>query len=178
LEFTTENYRIRPLVEDDVDERYVEWLRNPDISRTLDTDGSQQTLESVKAFVRSKNNETSFVFGIFTNDGTLIGTHGVHLSPQHKVATIGVMIGDQDYWGKGVPLETRTRMLTWFFDELDFEKVEAGCYAINYPSIFNFKKQSWRVEGVRKSHRIVDGDHVDLILFGLLKADWHDSRKS
>lgn len=168
---------MRPLVESDVDEKYVEWLRNPAISRTLDTVGDEQTLESVRAFVRSKNNVTSFIFGIFTHEGTLIGTHGVHLSPQHKLANIGVMIGDQNYWGKGVPLETRARMLSWFFDELDYEKVEAGCYSINHPSIFNFKKQNWEVEGVRKSHRIVDGRHVDLILFGLLKAAWHDNRK-
>ena len=52
------------------------------------------------------------------------------------------------------------------------DKVFAGCYSINYPAIYNFQKQNWVVEGILKSHRIVDGKTVDFIQWAIFKDVW------
>jgi [ribosomal protein S5]-alanine N-acetyltransferase len=176
MKLETENYSLRPLLVEDASECYLSWLKDKEISRTLDADGDALTLESLAQYIESHDNKTSFLLGIFTKDGKHIGTHSFRHYPRHKLATVGVMIGDRDFWGKAVPLETRSRVLDWAFDVLDCNKVEAGCYSINLPSIYNFKRQHWRMEGVRKSHRVVDGKPVDMILFGMLREEWNVQR--
>lgn len=88
------------------------------------------------------------------------------------------MIGDYNYWGKGVPLEVREKIIDWAFDKLECNKIEAGCYSINIPAIYNFKRQYWEMEGIQKNHRIVEDKNVDLILFGMRREVWYANRNT
>ena len=176
MQLQADPYRLRPLLVEDASDRYVGWLHDPTISRTLDVDGPAQTLGTVRDYIASHDNVTGFLFGIFADRDLLIGTHSFRHHPRHKMATVGVMIGDRNYWGREVPLITRRRILDFAFDELGCNKVEAGCYSINLPAIYNFKRQHWTLEGTRKAHRIVEGLSVDMLLFGMLKEDWHARR--
>lgn len=176
IELETENYILRSMSESDVTEIYLSWMRDYEVTRTLDVDGNKQTIETLKEYVRSHNKSGNYVFGIYTKKGKQIGTHSFVWSKINKVAQIGVMIGDKNYWGKGVPLETRSRMLNYAF-ELGCKKVEASCDSINIPAIYNFVKQGWTKEGIRRAHRIVDSQPVDLILFGMLEHEWNGKRK-
>jgi ribosomal-protein-alanine N-acetyltransferase len=172
MQLETHDFTLRPLEVDDATERYLSWLRDDEVSRTLDTDGSKQTLDTLRDYILSHNNTTRFLFGIFTKDGLHIGTHSFRAVPEHKRASIGVMIGDKSYWGQGVPLQTRACLIDWAFDNQGLEKLEAGCVSINIPAVYNFKRQRWAHEGTRKAHGIIEGRPVDLLLFGLLKVNW------
>ncbi len=169
----TKNYTLRTLNTSDTTELYLSWLKDISISKTLDVDGASQTLTTVRDYIDSHDNKPSYLFGIFTKDGRHIGTHSFRYHPNHKLATVGVMIGDKSFWGKGVVLETRARILDWAFKDLQCNKVEAGCYSTNFPAIYNFKHQQWKMEGIRRSHRVVDGIPIDMILFGMMEEDWH-----
>lgn len=173
----TANYLLRPLGPEHATERYLGWLRDPDISRTLETDGATQTLESIAAYIASHDGRVRFLFGIFTRDGILIGTHSFRWHPKDKRATVGVMIGDKAHWGRAVPLETRARLLDWAFDELGCNKVEAGCYSINMPAIYNFKRQRWKLEGVQRAHTIIDNRPADLLFYAMFREDWQIERR-
>lgn len=171
----TDKYILRTLDNSDATHNYLSWLRDPEINRTLDIDGEEQTLQSVADYIASHDNVTDFLFGIFTKESDKhIGNLSLRYHSKHKMAYLGLMIGDKKYWGKGVPLETRSKVVDWIFNELDCNKIEAGCYSINLPSIYNFQKQHWEMEGILKSHRIVDGKSVDLILYGMNKDIWHE----
>jgi [ribosomal protein S5]-alanine N-acetyltransferase len=176
IELETDNYILRSMSESDVTETYLSWMQDYEVTRTLDVDGDNQTIETLKDYVRSHISKGDYVFGIYTKKGKHIGTHSFVWSKANKVAQIGVMIGDRTYWGKGVPLETRSRLLNYAFD-LGCKKIEASCDSINIPAIYNFVKQGWNKEGVRKAHRIVDNKPVDLILFGMLDYEWNAKRK-
>lgn len=168
----TENYRLRPLISTDATERYLAWLHDPEVNRTLDVDGNSQTIASIRSYIEKHNNKDGILFGIFTNDDLHIGTHSFRIYPKHRIASITVMIGDKLYWGKRVPLETRGKLLDWAFNDKGCNKVFAGCYSINYPAIYNFQKQNWVVEGILKSHRIVDGKTVDYIQWAIFEDVW------
>ena len=176
IELKTKNYTLQSMSEKDVTETYLSWLHDPEVSRTLDVDGDIQTIDSLKEYVRSHQSRRNYVFGVYTKEGKQIGTHSFVWSKTDKVAQIGVMIGDKNYWGKGVILETRSRLLNYAL-ELGCKKIEASCDSINIPAIYNFVKQGWAKEGVRRAHRIVDNQPVDLILFGMLAHEWNAKRK-
>lgn len=172
MQLETEDYILRPLKPQDATQRYLGWLRDLDVSRTLFADGARQTLETLRGYIESHDNKTKFLFGIFTKDGVHIGNHSFRAAPEHKRGGIGVMIGDKSYWGKGVPLQTRACLIDWAIHTQGMNKLEGGCISINVPAIYNFKRQGWAHEGTRKAHMIVDGRPADLLLFGLTKESW------
>ena len=177
MQLKTNNYLLVAMVPDTVDEKYLAWLHDSRISNTLFTDGESLTLQTLRDYVGNHDNTNEFLFGIYTNTKTLIGTHSFRLDPVQRIATIGVMIGDVDYWGKGVPLETRARLLDWAFSDLQCVKAKAGCYSDNSPAIFNFLHQNWEIERIQKKARVSRGKSVDLIYFYITRNTWHARRK-
>lgn len=165
LRMETERFVLRILTEDDASERYLSWLHDPDIARMLASDAMNETMDGLRKFIAWHDNVTRFLFGIFTKDDNFIGTHSIQFFPEEDWAAIGVMIGERDYWGAAVPLETRAKLLTWVFGELGCGTVRASCYSINRPSIFNFKRQGWQMEKVAKGAKEVRGKPADLIYF-------------
>lgn len=171
----SKTFILRPLQSpQDVSLRYLSWVRDPEINRTLQVDGSSQTLQTLSEYVDKHDRVTCFLFGIFSKDGLHIGTHSFRFFPEDERAVVGTMIGDREYWGKGVPLETRACILNWAFSEFVCEKVEAGCFSNNIPAIFNFVKEGWVREGIQRHHRLMDGTWVDAINYGLLRDEWID----
>jgi RimJ/RimL family protein N-acetyltransferase len=165
------------MLESDVTETYLAWMHDYEITRTLEVDGENQTIDTIKDYVRSRNSKGNYLFGIYTKEGKHIGTHSFIWSKKHKIVQIGVMVGDKNYWGKRVPLETRSRLLNYAFFELGCNKAQGECYTINFPAIYNFIKQGWVKEGARRAYRIIDNQSVDLILFGMLRDEWTAQKK-
>jgi RimJ/RimL family protein N-acetyltransferase len=175
MQLETKNFYLKNLNVEFANEEYLSWLKNEEINRTLEVDGKNQSLKTLSEYISFHDNINYFLFGIFLKkNNKFIGTHSFRSYPKHKLATVGVMIGNQDYWGKGIPLETRARILDWAFNKIDCNKVEASCYSINYPAIYNFKRQKWKIEGIKESCRIIDNKFVDLILFGMKKKTWYE----
>lgn len=165
LRMETERFVLRILTEDDATDHYLSWLHDPDIAKMLASDAMNESMEGLRKFIAWHNNVTRFLFGIFSKDGKFIGTHSIQFFPEEDWAAVGVMIGDRDYWGEAVPLETRARLLKWVFQELGCGTVRASCFSNNRPSIFNFKRQGWQLEKVAKEAKIVNGKPADLIYF-------------
>jgi len=173
----TNNFFLRPMsAPEDATGRYLEWIHDPEIYQTLMVDGPNQTIDSLIDYINGHDNQNSFLFGIYAHNGLHIGTHSFRYSERRRCATVGVMIGDKDYWGKGVPLETRAKILDWAFDAFDCRKVEAGCFSNNVPALFNFLKQKWVREGILRASWLIGEEEVDLILFGMFKEEWDEIR--
>ena len=165
LRMETERFVLKVLTEEYATEHYLSWLHDPRIAVMLASDATNETMDGLRKFIAWHDNVTRFLFGIFTKEEKFIGTHSIQFFPEEDWAAVGVMIGDYDYWGAAVPLETRARLLQWIFEELGPGLVRASCYSNNRPSIFNFKRQGWTVEKVSKEAKMVQGKPADLIYF-------------
>lgn len=51
--------------------------------------------------------------------------------------------------------------------------------ARNFPAVFNYRAQGWRLEGILKAHRRVHDSErrLDQYEFGLTKAEWIDLKR-
>ena len=49
----------------------------------------------------------------------------------HRFADIGIIIGDDAYWGRGFASEAIKLVISYAFDRLKLHKLTAGCYATN-----------------------------------------------
>lgn len=174
----TERFVLRALTQDDASETYLSWLKDAEINRNLVTNGDEQSIETLRRYIASHDGETSVLFGIFLRDGRHIGNHSFRHVRAENYATVGVMIGDKEYWGQGVPLETRGRILDLAFDDLACRSVRAGCYSHNLSAIYNFKRQGWKLTGKQEHIVQVDDRWSDLLRFEIQAEDWDRKRRN
>ena len=159
---------LRRLTEEDATEEYVRWMNDPDINQYLESRFYTQTIESTKAFIRSVTNDNNYQFGIFVKDTEKhignIKIGGINL--YHKFADIGFLIGEKDYWGKGIASEAVKLATDYAFNSLKLHKLYGGAYAPNIGSIKAFLKNGYLEEGRQISQYFCNGKYVDVILLG------------
>jgi [ribosomal protein S5]-alanine N-acetyltransferase len=159
----------------DVGERYYAWMNDPEITRYLESRFFPQPLEGIEAYVRARSGDRAGVFlAIVLRDGDRhIGN--IKLGPVdwiHRLADIGLVIGEKDCWGKGYATEAIRLVTDYAFRMLNLHKVTAGCYATNLGSAQAFQKVGFAIEGVRPRHFYSEGEYVDHILLGRINPAW------
>jgi len=78
-----------------------------------------------------------------------------------------------DFWGNGFMHEGLTALLTYGFDELNLNRVEADIDPRNRSSARSLERLGFSNEGHLRERWIVNGEVSDTDLYGLLRADWH-----
>lgn len=165
---------LRPLRADDVTEAYVGWLNSPDVHRYLQTRATDHTIAGVRGWVESTRKHPGVhLFGIFErSDGRHIGNVKLAKLGPHRLADVGILIGERSCWGKGYATSAIRQAADFAFNGAEFDKLSAEAYAENLGSIRAFEKAGFRVEGVRKKHFLLDGQLHDRIELGLCREDY------
>jgi len=136
--------------------------------------------ENLARTIAERVGSDSFYIGIFElKSGKHIGNYLVDRDPEERTALFHVMIGDKEYGGKKGVSETRPVLLDHFFRFGGVEKAVGTPPARNFPAVFNYKTEGWRMECVLRGHlrsRLGKG-RLDQYQFGLLKEDWLAMRK-
>jgi len=178
LSLNSERFILRTLLPDDVSQRYVDWLNDPEINRYLEVK-IPQTIEAVRSYVAGHDRRTGFLFGIFDNENRHIGNISLVIDERHDVGTIGVTIGERDYWGKNVVQEARQAVIEYAFGELELFKLSGGCKSSNVPAVYNYQRQGWKLDGIRKAHNVDRmGKRVDIVFFCKFRSDWQAERET
>lgn len=179
-EIESERIVLTSLTEEFVSETYQNWLLNPDINRSLEARFEVPTLDSLRAYVRQmRSSSDSYLFGIISKE-TGIHCGNIKLGPinhHHLTGSIGLMIGDQNSWGKGFATEAIGVVTRWAFSQLNLQKLTAGSYAANTGSIRAFEKCGFAIEGTQRSQVVLaDSTRGDVIILGMTRSDysWHD----
>jgi ribosomal-protein-alanine N-acetyltransferase len=169
----SENYLIRSLVQKDATPEYISWWNDEDVQGPLGFKPRGWTEQRAKQHISNFDNRKRFHLGIFPKGESLpIGFFAIFVEGEIR-ATTNVVIGNKEYWGKGVVKEVRTCALDFIFQQLGMKKVSGKVNSNNYPSIFNYKALNFKTEGVlRKQTRGSEGQLLDEICFGLLKEEW------
>lgn len=162
-----ERLYLRPVEMADVTDEYVNWLNNEEINQYLESRFVNHTLESVRAYVEKivRDPEVFFFAMVRKDNNRHIGN--IKLGPvdwRHKIGDIGIIIGDQDSWGKGFAAEAIAALSGFAFSELGLHKLTAGAYENNIGSIKAFQKAGFAEEGRRKSHYLYKGKYIDSVL--------------
>lgn len=109
--------------------------------------------------------------------GPCIGLHIVNVSGFGS-ASVAILIGDKDWWGKGVVAEVREVVLADCFDRLKMERIAAYANVRNLASVYNHRKLGFVHEGTLRLAAIdSDGAREDVLVFGMLRAEWLARRR-
>jgi RimJ/RimL family protein N-acetyltransferase len=169
-------YTIIPFLEDHISERYISWLNDPEVNRFLEVRHAHQTYETVLPYVRSfYSNTEKYMWGLYPNGmNKPIGTATLYKINHHLGwGEIGLVIGEKDYWGKGVSSETIELMLQFAFETLGLRRITGGSYASNRGMNFTFKMLGFTREGtLRQAYLERSGNYVDAYRWAILVDEW------
>ena len=169
------NLTLRQLEFSDCTNQYVNWLNNPEINKYLESRWQHQTIQTIKDFLRSiQNNTTSYIFAICF-DEKHIGNIKINISSaRYKIADVGYFIGDKSYWGRGIATEA-VRLVTDFgFKELGLYKIFAGVIEGNIGSQKVLEKLGYKQEATFRKHCFLndESDRRDVYEYAILSSEW------
>lgn len=142
---------MKTLNADNATEEYCGWLNDPEVNRYLET--RQATKESIKKYIEEKNKSSDSLFlGIFFKENEKhIGN--IKLEPidfKDYKATMGILIGDKNYWGKGVGTEAVKLIVKYGFENLGLLEINLGVISENKAAIRVYEKAGFRVEKINE----------------------------
>ncbi len=174
LQVPTERFVLRSLLPTDADDVYTSWWNDVEIQKGFNSLPRNWDKARAAKHIQQFNNQDKFHLGIYCKvTGQKIGFFAMFVDYNQKIAKTNVLLGNREYWGKGVVLEVRGRMLDFLFNRLKMEKVEGEILGRNLPSIYNYKAQGFTAEGVRRKHILkAGGGRTDVYHFGMLRDEW------
>ncbi len=124
-------------------------------------------------FYHSEHPRTGVWFGILTKDGTPIGGIGINwLSEHHRVADLGAVIGEPQYWGGGYGTDALLLVVDYAFDRLDMRKVWLGTMSLNARVMRQMEKVGFALEARLREGALADGRWYDELTYGRLRDGW------
>jgi len=153
---------------------YMDWMNNPLVTRHLESRWTSYDKESLEGYVRSMNNSPNdYLFGIFDiQESKHIGNIKIgSIHPVHRYAYLGLIIGDETYWGRGIASEAIKLAVNYSFKHLNLNKLVAGMYESNVVSVKTFQKNGFQRVGHYKKHVFSEGKYLDMFTMELLKSD-------
>ena len=94
------------------------------------------------------------------------------------VYRVGIMIGDQDYLGKGYGTDAVRALLYYGFHYLGARRIGLDTNAKNPRAISCFRTCGFVEEGRARKVQWIDGDYTDLVTMGILREEWEEMETS
>jgi RimJ/RimL family protein N-acetyltransferase len=174
----SERFQLCSLGPEDVTERYQDWTADPQVMGPVNRPPERRSREELVRYVRGFDNVRAFHLGIFVRaSDEIIGVYSIYFDPVHCVAETNVLVGERDWWGRDVVVETRGAVLDFLFEQVGAEKVMGRPFTRNIPAVATYNAQGFRCEGILRSQvRAVDGSRLDQYLFAMLRDEWRTKR--
>jgi ribosomal-protein-alanine N-acetyltransferase len=166
---------LRPLERSDLNESYLGWLNDPEVTRYTETGTFPSTAEDLDNYYRSvTGSRNDVIFAIVEKaSGQHIGN--VKLGPIHWVhrsAIFGILIGEKKSWGKGIGLEATRLAVEYGFYKLNLNRIDLGVFAEHDSAVRCYEKAGFKVEGCMRQDLFLAGEYKDRLWMGLLRSEY------
>jgi len=157
-----------PFGDEHLSQNYVNWLNDQNVVRFSENRHQRHDMSTCTAYVRSFDDSPHFLWAILKRSPeTHIGNVVAYIDVPNRLANIGILIGEQDAWGKGLGCEAWRLAQDFLLSRGGIRKVEAGAMAENAAMLSIFRACGMQEEGRRPRHFLLDGREVDLVQFGI-----------
>jgi len=162
---------LRPLEKEDLKGNYSLWLNDPKINE----------LNSHCRFVKTQNELNNYIESVSSSKSELVlavvykqnDLHVGNISLQsinwlNRDAEIAFILGEVDYWGKGIMYEAGKLLLSHAFKKLNLHRIHCGTSINNLGMIRLAKKLGMKQEGIRREALFNNGKYFDIVEFGII----------
>jgi RimJ/RimL family protein N-acetyltransferase len=144
--------------------RYVIW----ETHRSIEDSRAFLELESSK---RESGGEPEWGI-VYKGDHRFIGTCGiVSWDTDHARAELGYVLS-RDYWGRGLMAEAVRAVISFCFQRMNLNRIEARCTAENAASARVMEKAGMSHEGTMRQRELIKGAYRDMELYAILRGEF------
>ena len=167
--------KLRALDIEDCDVFYS-WVNDREVTQfSLSTYAYPQSKSDISKWLSHINQSTKTVsFGICSIEtGDLIGYAGIaSISVLNRCGEYFILIGDKEYWGKGIGTEVTKLITEYGFNTLGLHRVELTAYTSNPSAISVYEKAGYKHEGIKRQSGFRDGQFLDKVQMAALSVEW------
>jgi RimJ/RimL family protein N-acetyltransferase len=149
----------------------VHWRNDPAVNKYL-RQGIRTLKEVQEWYAQYFSGAENRLFAVYA-EKVLIGYGTLeHIDTPHRSGEIGIVIGNPDFWNKGLGAKAVTHLTTLAFTRYHLHRVYAIIQGGNIPSRRCFEKVGFRHEGHFREARYVNGEFIDLHYYAMLEHEW------
>jgi len=170
---------LRPLEHSDLNDSYLRWLNDPEVTRYTETGTFPSTAEDLENYYRAVIGSRNDVILAIVDKESGLHVGNIKLGPIHwihRTATLGILIGEKEFWGKGVGLEATRLMVEYGFVRLNLHRIDLGVFAEHDAAVRCYEKAGFKVEGRMREDLFQDGQYRDRLWMGLLRSEYKPLR--
>ena len=166
---------LRPLTRADANGPYAEWFNDPVVCAANSHHVFPHSVKETLAYIEEAQaaRDRLVLAIVHQEDGRHLGNIALtHIDPVARSAEFSLIIGERRSWGRGYSKEASRLILDHAFFSLNLTRVACGTYASNIPmrrlaGFLGMRKEGRRRRAAFKQHR-----WMDVIEFGLLRAEY------
>ena len=148
MKIVSKRFLLRKLTEEDVTVRYLDWLDDANAKKFITFAEKTNSLSDLRHYVRDRIGRDNILFlGIFEKStGLHIGN--IKYEPVNSelgYATMGLLIGDPAYRGKGVAAEVISASAQWLRKHRKIKHILLGVSADNAAAICAYEKAGFEI---------------------------------
>ena len=156
-------------------EKWTEWDNDLEIAVPLGDEAyTPYTLEKMREILDDVSKQQSHIFSIVNLETeTAIGRCLLfNVDLVNRQATLGIVIGEKEYWGKGFGQDGTKLLLDYGFNLLNLNSITLGTFSFNVRAQACFRKVGFKEIGRRRQARIIGNKKFDLILMDMLAEEF------
>jgi len=172
--------RLAGIEPEEVSKSFVQWNRDSEYMRLLDTDPPRlHSSKAIKEWIEKdiEKQTNMYWFAIRTlEDDRLLGdiTLSVIDWVQHD-AFVGIGIGAREFWGKGYGTDAMRLLLRYGFIELNLRRISLSVFEFNQRALSSYEKAGFRLEGRQRQSMQREGRRWDILYMGILREEWMEN---
>lgn len=159
--------------------RFVKWFNDKTVNKFLAV--RSMTLKDERQYINNRLKgkvKNDLHFCMDTVDGTHIGAVGLHhINKTDGYAMFGIMIGDKNFWDKGLGSEAARLIIDYGFKKLKLHRIELEVHENNPRAIKVYDRLGFKVEARKRERLKYNNKFYDSILMAVLDREWKKLNK-
>jgi RimJ/RimL family protein N-acetyltransferase len=166
--------QLRTTVKSDM-ELKVKWYNDPEVNRTLILPEKLELQKTYEWFERAQKDESREDWVIETRDGEAIGVVGIkEIKKNNRSGLLYIVIGEKEYWGKGLGLEAELLTIHYGFKHLNLHRVLGSALENNPASIAVMEKVGFHHDGISRDEYFANGRFYDVHRYSILGHEFYE----
>lgn len=159
-------------------EIYTKWMNDFKVTDGIGASARIYSLEKEKEHLNNKALSKDYTFSIVSLEkDELLGTCSLmDVDTIKGIATIGIMIGEEENRCKGYGSDALKLLIEYAFDYLNLHNVMLVVYSFNEVAINAYKKVGFKEFGRRHEALLLKGKYYDDIYMEILESDYRKEK--
>ncbi len=154
-------------------ERCHQWMNDPEVTRFLAMRFPLSMGQEQKWVERERDPNRELEVAIETLDGQHIGNCALgQISAVDRSASLGIVIGDKDYWSQGYGTDAMLALCGFGFVQMNLHRIELHVFAANARAVRCYEKCGFQVEGCLREAGFKHGEYLDILTMAILADEY------